>query len=747
MAWPRALWGGTSNSPRTANSARRGRIQSPEILEHEASLLGGEPGQLFPCRIAQPGTCARRTGFEQRREVHAVARGGATGALFAFVGLAPRESPARVEQPAVQPLLALDRLVVETARVELARQLARLLRQRARRGAAALRLQSLELLRQRALPRRDRAQLLEHRLTAGAHHGQQPARLAVQPLLVAGHPGELLDRFGEAAPRLRARDLAAAPREGQRRSVERIHGLFRQRRGLAGVWIPLLQLLARRRHLSLRKTERALELRRDERMLPRRLADLPLHRRRPLLDRRLARPRRGSALPAAQRFGHLLLAVRQRRRLRQRAVERAERFLAPRAGERVASRPQRLGKPGQLLLRCLAGPLRAGLVALPGGPSGALHRGLRLPRGLLRRLAPGRRPEVLPHLLDAVRQRVGPLLERALPRRRRAVRAPRVRSVPLGLAPLQVFRVGRERGERALRRGALEQLAAALQLGLELLLRFGKTLQRLPRGVRVELGECLLQLAESLLELGRDRALQQLLHLAQPRLERRVVDPRGLRGPRDLLHGLGQLLHPLLQRLLLVRHRLRPFGRLERQRAGLHARRRPPPPSRRLVTGALLRQIAGALTQVALRARDRIRGLDEAARRGPQRRSHLLEARQPQGDLRAPSHVRRRCVIPRFHTKPQRVARQQAAPRRVQLALHDGAVTHAAHVERLAHPVADLPGPAHAPAHDLEARQPMVVPHLDHQRLAPRHGEGRVAAGHRHGDHRGRVGHHTQRQL
>src|SRR5256885_9183957 len=122
MAWPRALWAGTSNSPRTANSARLGRIQSPEILEHEASLLGGEPGQLFPCRIAQPGTCARRTGFEQRREVHAVARGGATGALFAFVGLAPRESPAPVAQPAVQPLLARDRLVVGTARPRLAPQ-------------------------------------------------------------------------------------------------------------------------------------------------------------------------------------------------------------------------------------------------------------------------------------------------------------------------------------------------------------------------------------------------------------------------------------------------------------------------------------------------------------------------------------------------------------------------------------------------------------------------------------------------
>src|SRR5256885_344419 len=95
MAWPRALWAGTSNSPRTANSARLGRIQSPEILEHEASLLGGEPGQLFPCRIAQLGTCARRTGFEQRREVHAVARGGAARGPLAVLGRAPPARPRR----------------------------------------------------------------------------------------------------------------------------------------------------------------------------------------------------------------------------------------------------------------------------------------------------------------------------------------------------------------------------------------------------------------------------------------------------------------------------------------------------------------------------------------------------------------------------------------------------------------------------------------------------------------------------
>src|SRR5438309_1158703 len=487
MAWPRAPCAETSSSPSTQTSARLGGIQSPEILEHEPPLLRREPGQLVPRRIAQPGTRARRAGFEYCRKVHAVVGGGATGALLALVGLAPRQGPAGVEQPAVQALLTLDRLLVETARVELARQLARFLRERARRGAPALRLQPFELLRECALARRDRAQLLEHRLPARAHHGQEPARLPVQPLLVARHPGELLDRFGEPAPRLRARDLAAAPREGERRGVEGIDRLFRQRRGLTGVGVPLLELLARRRHLALGKPERPLELRRDERMFPRRLADLPLHGRRPLLHRRLARPRDGAALAAAQRFGHLLLAVGQRRRLGQRAVERAERLLTPRSRERVASGPQRVGKPRKLLLCRLARPLRSGLVALPRRLGGALHG-----------------------------------------------------------------------------------------------------------------GERLLELAESLLELGRDGALQQLLHLTQPRLERRVVDPRRLRGARDLLDRFGQLLHTLRERLLLARHRLRPLGRLKRQRAGLRARRRPARASRGLVARTLLRQVAGALAQVAL---------------------------------------------------------------------------------------------------------------------------------------------------
>src|SRR5947208_1147668 len=144
------------------------------------------------------------------------------------------------------------------------------------------------------------APLLQHRAAAQTHHREEPTRLPVQPLLVARHPGEQLYRFGKPASRLRARYLAAAAGEGERCGVERVHRLLRQRRGLAGVRLSLLELLARRRHLALREAERPLELRRHERVLPGRFADLALHRCCPLLDRGLSRPRRGTAVAAAQ---------------------------------------------------------------------------------------------------------------------------------------------------------------------------------------------------------------------------------------------------------------------------------------------------------------------------------------------------------------------------------------------------------------------------------------------------------------
>src|SRR5881296_1054828 len=243
-----------------------GRIDQPEVLEHEAALLGSEPGQLFPGGIAELRTGARGPGGEHARQMDAVTDGRAAHSLFLIVRLGAREGAARVEQPAVQPALALDRLAVEPAGLELAGELARLLGEGPRGGASARGLQPLELLGQRALAGRERAQLLEHGLTAQAHQRQQSLRLPVQPALRFGEARELLHRLGEPRARARARDLATAPRQRQRRGVQGVDRLARERGGGRGVGLSLLQLLARRRHLALREAERALELRRDERV-------------------------------------------------------------------------------------------------------------------------------------------------------------------------------------------------------------------------------------------------------------------------------------------------------------------------------------------------------------------------------------------------------------------------------------------------------------------------------------------------
>src|SRR5438046_534162 len=90
----------------------------------------------------------------------------------------------------------------------------------------------------------------------------------------------------------------------------------------------------------------------------------------------------------------------------------------------------------------------------------------------------------------------------------------------------------------------------------------------------------------------------------------------------------------------------------------------------------------------------------------------------------------RRRVVPRLDLKPQRVAGKQAAPRRIELALHDRTVADPRHIERLAHRVADLTGAAHAPARHLETRQAVVVAHVDHERLAERERQRRIAPRH-----------------
>src|SRR3989442_15783963 len=130
---------------------RVGRIDQPEVLEHGAALLGSEPGQLFPGGIAELRTGAGGPGGEHAREMAAVADGRAAPPLLLIVRLGARERAARVEQPPVQPALALDRLAVEPAGLELAGELARLLGEGPRGGASARGLPPLARLGPRSL--------------------------------------------------------------------------------------------------------------------------------------------------------------------------------------------------------------------------------------------------------------------------------------------------------------------------------------------------------------------------------------------------------------------------------------------------------------------------------------------------------------------------------------------------------------------------------------------------------------------
>src|SRR6266550_375573 len=105
--------------------------------------------------------------------------------------------------------------------------------------------------------------------------------------------------------------------------------------------------------------------------------------------------------------------------------------------------------------------------------------------------------------------------------------------VPFGLPTLQVLGVLGERRQLALERGALEQLLAPFELTPQLLLRLGEALQGLSGRLRIEPRERFLQLAQPLLELGRQRPLQQLLHLTQAVLERAATSrPDRARFPR-----------------------------------------------------------------------------------------------------------------------------------------------------------------------------------------------------------------------
>src|SRR6266700_504434 len=672
--WPIA-WEGSTRATRMSSPTVQlllRRIQSPEILEYQAPLLRGEALQLLPGGVTEPRARARRAGLEDVGNVNAVPARGAADALLGLVGLVVRERATGVEQSPVQALLALDGLLVEAPGLELTRELLRLLREWTGGGARTPGLEPLELLREGALAGGEGAELLQHGLAAHTHQREQALGQTVQPLLIARQPRQLLHRFGEPAPRLPARHLAST----------------------AG------------------------------------------HRVGPLLHCRLPRSGGGARLAAPQRLGHTLLPLGERGRFRQRPIERRERLAAPLPRQRVALTAQRLGHARHLLLGLRPGLGRGRRPTFARRLRRALHRRSGIADRVLRRgeRRAGTGAEVRGHSVDAARQRVRAVGQRTLVCGARAVRPWCVLAIPLRLAPPQVLGVGRKRRERAFDRGPAEQLLAALELGLELLLRLGEALERAARRLRVEPRQGVLQLAQPRRQLRRHRTLQQLLDLAQPRLERRVVHPGGLGRARDLLHRPRQLLYPLLQRLLLPCHGLRPFRRLEGKRSvppigGAACAGR--------IAGPLLPQIPRPRPQLALRLGERVRRRGDIPRSRARRRAQLLEAREPQRDFLAPPHVRagRGDVVPGLDAEPQRVARQQPAPLRVEIPLDDRSLTRARHVERLAHDRPHFSRPAHAPAHDLEPGQTVIVPRIDHERLPERQRQRRVAARDRQRDH------------
>src|SRR5438132_420489 len=213
------------------------RIQPPEILEHQATLVGGETLELFPRGVAEPRARARRAWLEDLGTVYAVPGRGAADTLLGLVGLVVRQRAAGVEQRAVQSLLALDGLLVEAPGVELACELLRLLGQRTGGGARTARLEPFELLRERALARGEGLEPLQHRRAAHAHQREQALGQTIQPLLIARQARQLLHRFGEPAPGLPAGDLAAAAGEGQGGGVERVDRVIGEGRRLGGVGV------------------------------------------------------------------------------------------------------------------------------------------------------------------------------------------------------------------------------------------------------------------------------------------------------------------------------------------------------------------------------------------------------------------------------------------------------------------------------------------------------------------------------
>src|SRR5438093_1426171 len=78
---------GTCRAAASAAHSRRlvrRRIQPPEVLEHQPTLLGGETLELLPPGVPEPRARARRARLQDVGDVHAVSGRGAANPLPDF---------------------------------------------------------------------------------------------------------------------------------------------------------------------------------------------------------------------------------------------------------------------------------------------------------------------------------------------------------------------------------------------------------------------------------------------------------------------------------------------------------------------------------------------------------------------------------------------------------------------------------------------------------------------------------------
>ena len=239
---------------------RTGRGEATEIVDHDTALGGRQPLQFLPARHLQPAVGILEPRAQRRRQQHAVAIGSGALPLLLLVLLLALQRPPGIEHAAEQLFLPLHRLPVEPASLQPLRQLLGLVGHLAGAGHVALAAQLLQLLRQRALLRRQLLQLLL-RTTAGAHLRYERGPLLAQLALLLRQLPHLLHCFGQARPRLRSTHVAAGAEQPMRGRIERVERITGAIARLARIGIGRGDRIARLLHEAARRGQRSADLR------------------------------------------------------------------------------------------------------------------------------------------------------------------------------------------------------------------------------------------------------------------------------------------------------------------------------------------------------------------------------------------------------------------------------------------------------------------------------------------------------